>query len=91
MLGNKIWGQKKIVFLENHCRILSQLGEGRLVVPRNKIGHLGEGRSLEVDSETFLVAYAKLPLTPTSFLLGETQFCLVFTFYYLITFSGKGI
>lgn len=43
MLGNKIWGQKKIVFLENHCRILSQLGEGRLVVPRNKIGNLGEG------------------------------------------------
>lgn len=84
-------GAKEIVFLENHCRILSQLGEGRLVVPRNKIGNLGEGISLEVVSETFLVAYSKLSLTPTSFLLEETQICLVFTFYYLITFSGKVI
>lgn len=39
MLGNKVWGQKKIVFLDNHCRILRQLSEGRLVVPRNKIGN----------------------------------------------------
>lgn len=56
MLGNKIWGQQKRGFSEKHyvCRILSLLlkivivGVGDLVVPRNKIGKLGEGASLEV-------------------------------------------